>query len=784
MIKESPIGETVNLKHDKEIDIATAGNRFAKKWKNKSLTISEFVKSISVTTRTQETFDDYLAMPKDDQDAIKDVGAFIGASCKGGRRRKEDIANRHILTLDLDYCDTKTIPIIKDILKGVCHSVYSTHKSAPNKPRLRLIVYPDRVMLPDEYHAVSRKIAEKIDIELFDEAGFRLNQFMYYPSTSQDGEFVFWHNDAPFLHVDKVLEAYGPDEAWKDVTLWPTSSRETRNLDGMLKKQADPLTKKGIVGAFCRHVSIYDALEQLSDVYKRESKDRYTYIDGSSSNGLVIYSGAFAYSNHSTDPACGQTCNAFDLLRIHKFGPLDDNAKHGTPIHRMPSFTAMAEYCRDFESVKIELISAGLDIDPSDFDEFEKTGEWISELQTGDNGQIKPTFLNASMIVANDLVLKNKMQKNNFSMKIENIETGENWNDLDSIDVRAHIGKRYNVDFPEKKVEDSIFKHAETNGYHPVCQYLESVVWDGIERAETLFIDYMGCEDNQYSREISKHWLTAAVCRVFEPGYKFDTAIVLSGDQGIGKTTFIRELGLGKWYGELTSFDPKIAMEEISGKWIIEINEMGATNKHELEAQKSFLSAQHTTVRMAYARHAFDFKRQCVFIGSTNATEYLKDSTGNRRWWPVDCHEKKIDIEKLKGEVNQIWAEAYMLYVQGAKTYLSDAGEEIAKGVQELKRESDPSEGVIEAWLETDAEKDRYESPDSAFGSEGKEVRDRVCVIEIWQDCFMEKRKPRSGESKQIRRILDENPNWSRVNSMRFGIRFGRQRGWEKVVPF
>jgi len=107
------------------------------------------------------------------------------------------------------------------------------------------------------------------------------------------------------------------------------------------------------VGAFCRHVSIYDALEQLSDVYKRESKDRYTYIDGSSSNGLVIYSGAFAYSNHSTDLACGQTCNAFDLLRIHKFGHLDDNAKDGTPTHRMPSFTAMAEYCREFESVKI-----------------------------------------------------------------------------------------------------------------------------------------------------------------------------------------------------------------------------------------------------------------------------------------------------------------------------------------------------------------------------------------------------------------------------------------------
>jgi len=126
-------------------------------------------------------------------------------------------------------------------------------------------------------------------------------------------------------------------------------------------------------------------------------------------------------------------------------------------------------------------------------------------------------------------------------------------------------------------------------------------------------------------------------------------------------------------------------MEEISGKWIIEIDEMGATNKHELEAQKSFYrrsiqrSGWHTPVTL------FDFKRQCVFIGSTNATEYLKDSTGNRRWWPIDCREKKIDIEKLKGEVDQIWAEAYMLYIQGAKTYLSDSAEEMAKITQESK---------------------------------------------------------------------------------------------------
>ena len=784
MSNKSQINEIKNLKYNKEINIATAGNRTATKWKNKAVTVSEFVQLLSSTTRTHEKFNEFLIMPKNDQDKIKDVGAFVGGTLKGGRRKKSDIANRHILTLDMDYCNINTLSIIKERLKGICYTIYSTHKHQLKKPRLRVIVYPDRPLMPDEYQAVMRRIAYKIDIESFDDTTYDVNRLMYWPSTASDGEYEFYHNDAAFLPVTKVLDAYGPNDAWEDVTLWPTSSRETKNLERMLKKQADPLTKKGIVGAFCRHISIYNALDNhLSDVYKRESKDRYTYIDGSSSKGMVVYSSKFAYSNHSTDPACGQTCNSFDLIRIHKFGDLDIDAKQGTPSHRMPSFSAMSEFAREFEEIKKELITSGLEIDPSEFDEFEKSGEWVGQLQTGDNGQIKPTFLNAWIIVANDSKVKNIMRKNQFSMKIENVETRENWADLDSINIRTHIGKRYNVDFPEKKVEDAIIKQAESNSYHPVCNYLEDLKWDGVERINTLFIDYMGCENNLYTREISKCWFTAAVNRVFQPGYKFDTAIVLSGDQGIGKTTFIRELGLKRWYGELTSFDPKIAMEEITGKWIIEINEMGATNKQELEQQKSFLSAQHTRVRMAYAHHALDFKRQCVFIGSTNLPEYLKDSTGNRRWWPVDCPEKKIDIKKLKNEIDQIWAEAYILYVQGAKTYLSDAAEELAKQQQEAKREADPREGIIGAWLETDAEKDRYELLNKQFGGDLK-TRDRVCIIEIWQDCFEEKGKPRPSEGKQIAAILDKNLNWERIVSGRFGIRFGSQRGWKKVVPF
>jgi len=443
----------------------------------------------------------------------------------------------------------------------------------------------------------------------------------------------------------------------------------------------------------------------------------------------------------------------------------------------------MCDYARGIDAVHKELVTAGLEIDVDAFDSFDEDLEWVSKLQCGENGVIKPTFHNAWIIVSHDPKIKNLMRKNQFSMKVENSKTGENWLDLDSVNVRIDIGKQYKVDFPEKKVEDAISIQAETNCYHPVCNYLESLTWDRVERIETLFIDYMGSEDTLYLREISKCWFTAAVNRVFHPGYKFDSAIVLGGAQGIGKTRFIRELGLQKWYGELSSFDPKIAMEETGGKWIIEINEMGATNRQELETQKSFLSAQHTTVRMAYAHHAYDFKRQCIFMGSTNAVEYLKDSTGNRRWWPVDCHVKKIDIEKLHGEVDQIWAEAYMLYAQGAKTYLTDEVKEQAEIIQESKKDSNPAEGIIWEWLELDAEKDRYELQKNQFGGD-LEARDKVCVIEVWQDCLDRKDKPRPHEGKEIGVILSKNPLWEKGLTGRFGVRFGAQKMWKKVCPF
>lgn len=287
-------------------------------------------------------------------------------------------------------------------------------------------------------------------------------------------------------------------------------------------------------------------------------------------------------------------------------------------------------------------------------------------------------------------------------------------------------------------------------------------------------------------------WTTAAIKRVMEPGCKFDYTPVVSGAQGIGKTRFVRELAGGPWYGELSSFDPQIAVEEMTGKWLMEINEMGATNKRELEEQKSFLSACQTRVRLSYRRNARDYMRQCVFIGTTNLPEYLKDSTGNRRWWPIDAVVEAVDIEKLKGERDQIWAEAVLLYAQGRNIFLSKDAEKIAIDVQEGKVEIDEWIGIISEWLNTEAYSDRYTS---RLGSTGGNLdhRDRVCVIEIWEDCLeITNRPPKPVERKRITGILDNLVGWKRkktkdglgTSTMKFGMRFGTQKGWINDVPF
>lgn len=341
------------LKYDGLLEIATGNGRNSKSWKNKKMEWSAFVERVSRTTRTHETVAEYAAAIKSRQDELKDVGGFVGGIVSGGKRGKNNILCRQLVTLDIDHAGPGVWDEFTMVSNGAA-LVYSTHKHTPAAPRLRLIVPLDREVGPDEYEAIARRIAGDIGIEIFDITTFQPSRLMFWPSTSKDGVYEFQYQDGPFWEADKILSTY---HDWRDSTEWPISIRHNKVIDRNIKKQGDPLEKQGVVGAFCRTYSIADAIDTfLSDVYSPcDVEDRYTYREGSTSGGLVVYEEKYTFSHHGTDPTSMKLCNAFDLVRIHKFGIRDEDAREGTPGNKLPSYVAMVEYATKDKAVRRQL---------------------------------------------------------------------------------------------------------------------------------------------------------------------------------------------------------------------------------------------------------------------------------------------------------------------------------------------------------------------------------------------------------------------------------------------
>ena len=803
MANESKV--TAPLNHDKDIVIAIAGNRKNTTWKNKQITISEFVEKISKTIKTTETFSDYILMSKAEQGEIKDVGGFVGARLRNSSRNKNNVIERELLTIDLDHCKEETLGILKRELGDICFSIYSTHSHTEKKPRLRLIVYPDKPLSVGEYEPVMRKIAERIGINAVDDSTYDINRLMYWGSTSLDKEYLFFHNDMPHLDVESVLSEYGDGDAWKDTRNWAFSDRELTKGSGIINsalgRVGNPEEKPGVIGAFCRVVDIRSALDILSDVYRKESDDRYSFIQGSSTHGLVVYEDKFVTSNHATDPASGDfSHNAFDIIRIHKFGDLDGDVKAKTPINKRPSHKSMVDYARDYPGVKADLIAHGIsdteEVTEDDFDCFDNDGDpnddtkqtFFNLLKLGNRNEILTIYSNASYIVEHDEKLSGYIRTNAMTDTIE--YKGNNISDANLIKIKDYITKKYNCDFSTSSINEAIANAAINNQYHPVKDYLNSLKPSSRSLVETFLIRHFGVADNTYHREIMKCWAVAAVARVFEPGFKFDNVIVLSGKQGIGKTSFIRMLAKDKWYGELNSFESQLAVEQISGCWLVEISEISVSNKHNLELQKAFLSGTSTKVRMAYARYTSDFKRSCVFMGTTNEDEYLKDSTGNRRWLPINCSAKQIDFKQLESEVDDFWSEALALYRSGETTVLSKEALEYSESVQNETLSENTDAGLIENFINSKINKNKYKipisEPDHFDDDESYLVeRTKVCTREIWVDCLGRTGSPSAADRRDIAAVLNKNLMWEKSqNQITFGARYGRQKAWVKVEMF
>lgn len=791
--------QVMKLKYDGLVSIAVGGSRKSVSWKNQDVNWSELAHRLSITQRTAETQDEYTAMPRNKKDEIKDVGGFVGGLLKNGRRKSEFIVYRSLLTLDIDSVPTGEDPWFTFTLYYTCAAVlYSTHSHTIKSPRLRLVIPLSRRVTPDEYAALSRKVAGDVGIELCDDTTYEAHRLMYWPSSSIDAEYRYEISDGSWLDVDEQLARY---KNWRDSNEWPVSNRRTEIMRRLAKTQGDPLEKSGVVGAFCRVYSIEDAIEKfLPEVYEPSlTENRYDYIPADSSAGLVIYDdGKFAYSHHATDPVCGKLCNSFDLVRLHLFGNEDDTVSPGTPVIKLPSYTAMSDLALENTDVRQNLAEFSLKEISAAFDDGNK--DWLETLKINSKGKIEATIENALIIMQNDPDLKGKYYYDEFKKRPVvcgdlpwlsfAARMSEVWNDADDAGVRQLLETRYKLD-SIVKIRDAVDLVMLKTQRHPVREYLTGLVWDGVKRADAVFIDYLGAEDNQYIREVTRKSLLGAVARIISPGCKHDHILVLVGPQGCRKSTTLAKLGKYWFSDSLFTVTGKDAFEQLQGYWIIEMGEMAATRKAELEQIKQFVSKQSDNFRSAYARRTQDHPRQCAFFGSTNDEEFLRDPTGARRFWPVKVTEAGRTLaNSLTDEiVNQIWAEIVVRYNAGEQWYLSEAAEKTAREVQASHTELNGKQGVIENFLETLLPKNWDEREldgrlmfyNGGFGGDekGTEQRNRVCAIEIWAELFKGDIKTyNQTQSREITGILRQISGWKFYGSAYCGKPYGHQRAF------
>lgn len=834
---------------NRELTIATAPRRTATTWENTYTTKQDLTAAIYDPIVVNIKTSTYHSTNKKTKDHFKDVGGYVGGHLRDGKRKKGHVLTRSFITLDADNTPT-SVDLIAELNKlPFAWLAHTTLSHTPKKPRWRIIIWLTRNVTPDEYEAIARRIAQDIcpGLVWFDPTTFQPERMMYNAAVLKDNQDYRAEvsHGTPDLDPDEILARYTD---WHDVTTWPGVNTQhytrhnTRNAS-VDESVENPLSKKGLIGAFNRAHSITDVITNLiPGIYTPgTTKDRWTYTQGTSVNGLITYDNdSFAYSNHATDPASGMLLNAFDLTRVHKFGDLDTDTPDNVPTNKTPSYVAMMEYAQEDPATRKEnaqqRLAAVNDLfqpipqqpqptedetrrDKTNEDENKTVPEeaddptdWVADLEINKNGAFKDSFTNFKLILTHDPRYAT-ISWNEHAQKIEAREPAvlpwtqltPGWTDNDTAMLKADIADRYNGLYAPNKMQDALLAAATTRSWHPVQTYfLELPPWDGIPRLDTLLVDYLGAEDTPYVRAVTRKPLVAAVIRTFYPGTKFDNVLTIKGPQGAGKSSLLAKLG-GDWFTDnitLQDMRDKTAAEKLQGNLICELAELAGLRKTDAESIKAFITRREDKFRPAYGRHVIELPRQVIFIGTTNAVDgFLRDPTGNRRWWVVTATGVgMLNPHKMTPEArDQIWAEALHYARNGEKLWLEGDILDEAKAIQSDNIETDERAGIVQEYLEKPLPSnwetiplsarriylDGGSLPDRYFNPgmfTDMYMRDTVSKVEIWCECFgRDADKMQRKDSFEISAIMQQLPGWKETGHRKKMEIYGQQRVFERT---
>lgn len=804
----------------RKISIAVAPNRVTKVWANKTMQWSELVERCSGSnfTVTSETVSEYARMSREQQSNVKDVGGFVGGYLTEGKRNKNSVKFRDVVSLDIDNGKAGVWEKVLNVLDGTACFVYSTHKHTAAIPRLRLVILLDRSVSPDEYKAISRAVASEIGLEFFDPTTYAPERLMYWPSRSKDGDEFFRVIEGAPLNADDKLATYVD---WRDTSNWEESTWEDSWRSRESKKQGDPCEKQGIVGLFCRTYDIPSVIEQyLSDVYDPAGENRYTYKQGSVSAGLVLYEdGKFAYSHNATDPCSQHLVNAFDIVRLHKFAEQDADCASETPIHKRPSFRAMEDLAVQDPAVKKRLAQERQLSAENDFSDVKAAdgdkGDWTAKMKMSKKGGYQNICDNILVVLDESPQFKDSLWFNEFKGTVcvnrplpwRDFGPGEEvseWTNADDSRLRCYLQVQYGLHGREN-VYDALVEVTQKNKKHPVREYLNSLTWDGVPRLETLFIDFLGARDTKVNRAFTRKHMIAAVARIlkrFKGDSKYDQILTLVGKEGIGKSTLLQKLAKKGWFSDsIYSLEGKDGMEVLQGAWLVEVAELVGVKKSENEVVKSFLSRERDTFRPAYGRRVESRDRECVFFATTNEKSFLKGDTGNRRYWVIETgvHDpapRCVFTEFDEAYRDQIWAEAKTYYERGESRLIDEEELREARALQEAYNEhsADDRIGIIKEFLEkrlpadwktrSVARRQAYFRDTDPLDAEGVIRRDVVSNVEIYVECFGMglNRKNLKYETREISSLMARVEGWEKGGTASLGGEYGKQRIYKRII--